>query len=141
MLTEICQELKNWFDVDRLFGTFSITDGRINVPQILDGQYFRIIGSIFNDGVYKKSDDLELVNEEFDGAVWLLAIPKPIEELASEIENWVNKYSEVATSPYNSESFEGYSYSKGGVSGKSSSTSVPTWKSVFADKLNRWRKL
>lgn len=143
MLTEICQELKNWFDVDRRFGTFTISNHVISIASdILEGQYYRIIGSIFNDGIYQRGvDDLLLKDEEFDGAVWLLAIPKQIEEIASEISNWVDKYGEVTTSPYNSESFEGYSYSKGSVSGSSSSTTVPTWKSVFADKLNRWRKL
>ena len=139
MLTEICQELKNWFDVRRIFGEFTIAEGHITVDDLQESQYFRIIGSVFNDGVHQSTD--ALTDEVFDGAVWLLAIPQPIVDLNLEIENWVDKYGEQIVSPYNSESFEGYSYSKGGANWGSSSNSVPTWKSVFADKLNRWRKI
>lgn len=139
MLTELCQELKNWFDVERRFGTFTVAEGHIAVDGLQDGQYFRVIGSVFNDGVHLSTDTL--IDETFDGSVWLLAIPQAIVELDSEIENWIEKYKEVTASPYQSESFEGYSYSKGSGGGGSSSASVPTWKSVYADKLNRWRKL
>ena len=72
MLTEICAELRNYFEVPngRHFGKFTISGGSIAPLDFLqEGQYFRIIGSVFNDGVhqYPASD---LTDEVFNGAVW-----------------------------------------------------------------------
>ena len=66
MLTEICQELRNWFDRDqaKYFGSFKIENGEISSDDwtldIIDGQCFRIIGSALNDGVYRKGIDSSL---------------------------------------------------------------------------------
>ena len=144
MLTELCQELRNWFDRERYTGTFEITGGNITADFLQTGQYFRIIGSVFNDGVHQyQANDLQ--DETFDGAVWALAIPCPIIKLATEIAAWREK-NEAADSanmsPFMSESFGGYSYSKGasnrstGASGGSLS-----WKDVFSARMNAWRKL
>ena len=145
MLNKLCRELKNWFEKSKKFGTFTISDGSITGVEIAEGQYYRIIGSIFNDGIYKYGDSqVTLHDETFDGAVWLLAIPKEIEDLAAEITQWEAKYGTVdseAMSPFNSESFGGYSYSKSGSGSGSGSTNPNRWTSVFADELNRWRKL
>ena len=144
MLNKLCRELKNWFEKSKKFGTFTISDGNITGVEIAEGQYYRIIGSIFNDGIYKYGDSqVTLKDETFDGAVWLLAIPKEIEELAAKIQAWEAKYGTLdsaALSPFNSESFGGYSYSKSG-NGSGGSTNPNGWKSAFADELNRWRKL
>ena len=72
MLTEICAELRNWFVVpDGVhIGTYTISGGSIAPLDFLqEGQYFRIIGSVFNDGVhqYPASD---LTDETFHGAVY-----------------------------------------------------------------------
>ena len=146
MLSELCQELKNWFDrgQPKLYGDFEITEGKITDEDFLEAiqnnQYFRIIGSVFNDGVYKYTDDLELVNESFKGSIWLMAIPKEVITLSEDIDKWLAEYGEAVNSPYASESFGGYSYTKasGGSSGNSSG---PSWQSVFASKLNMWRKI
>ena len=56
ILTEICAELRNYFEVPngRHFGKFEISGGSIAPLDFLqDGQYFRIVGSVFNDGVYQ----------------------------------------------------------------------------------------
>ena len=55
MLTELCKELNNWFDKDRIFGVFTISDGAIDQSEtgIQTGQYCRIADSVFNDGVYQ----------------------------------------------------------------------------------------
>ena len=144
MLNKLCRELKNWFEKSKKFGTFTISDGSITGIEIAEGQYYRIIGSLFNDGIYKYGDaEVTLKDETFDGAVWLLAIPKEIEELAAKIQAWEAKYGTLdsaALSPFNSESFGGYSYSKSG-NGSGGSTNPNGWKSAFADELNRWRKL
>lgn len=146
MLNELCQELKNWFDrgQPRLHGSFEISDGKIvdsdftNIIQ--NNQYFRIIGSVFNDGVYKYTDDLVLEDELFVGSIWLMAVPKAVVELSAEIDTWLEKYGESANSPFASESFGGYSYTKAGSNANNGSNN-PSWQSAFASKLNLWRKI
>lgn len=151
MIEEICRELNNWFDRNsdgsdnRYFGTFAIEDGIIDLSEtdIKDGQYFRIIGSAFNDGVHQfPATDLQ--DETFDGAVWLMAIPKAVLDLATEIEAWEAKYGGVdspSMSPFNSESFGGYSYSKSSRGSTGTDESTGTWQGQFASRLNKWRKI
>lgn len=152
MLTELCQECKNWFDRDqpKYYGTFSIQNGNIMYDGVdmgallKSGQYFRIIGSTFNDGVWKYPEDT-LTDEQFDGSIWALAIPRDFIALSDKIDEWVEKYGatdSAAMSPYYSESFGGYSYSKaaGSVSAGESGTTA-TWEGAFARELKRYRKL
>ena len=142
MLTELCQEIKNWFDVDRVFDTFTIEGGELSLPFLQDGQYFRIVGSVFNDGVYQYPAS-GLTDETFDGAVWAMAVPPAVIALAEEISAWQEKYGgadSAAMSPFQSESFGGYSYSKGSGSG-SGGTDAGSWQSAFASRLNLWRKI
>ena len=147
MLTELCQELHNWFDRERYFGKFEITGGTITAPFLVDGQYYRIVGSIFNDGVHKYGDIKDVLTDEtFNGSVWALGIPKAVLNLADEIAAWKAKYESPdseAMSPFQSESFGGYSYNKGSTSSANgSAATTPTgWKAVFASNLNRWRKI
>lgn len=147
MLTELCKELNNWFDKDRIFGVFTISDGAIDLSEtgIQNGQYFRIADSVFNDGVYQYPA-AELTDETFDGAVWLMAVPPAVISLASEIEAWQAKYGgadSAAMSPFMSESFGGYSYSKTSSSGSAGAGAggAVTWQSVFASRLSPWRKI
>lgn len=141
MLTELCEELKNWFERDKYIGTFTIESGEIAVPvgSLRDGQFFRIIGSVFNDGVHQYPAT-DLHDEVFEGAIWAMAVPPAVIELSEEIAAWIEKYDNVVSSPYASESFGGYSYSKAS-SGQGSAASGPTWQSVYASKLNRYRKI
>ena len=150
MLTELCQELRNWFEKTKYFGRFTIENGELDVSglDMQDGQYYRIVGSVFNDGVHKYEPNNEerevLTDESFEGAVWAMAVPPAVIALSEKIGEWSSKYAGVnssAMSPFQSESFGGYSYTKGGGSGSGSGSSAPTWKSVFADELNRWRKI
>jgi hypothetical protein len=100
------------------------------------------VGSVFNDGVYQMTDNLELADEIFDGSIWLMAIPKAFLDLVKDIEDWQKKNGSVdsaAMSPFNSESFGGYSYSKG--SGKSGEGTGASWQGAYASRLNIWRKL
>lgn len=144
MLNELCQECKNYFDKaqPKLFGQIVIQDGSITNEDFLEaikpGQYFRIVGSIFNDGVYCSNEELLLEDETFDGAIWLMAIPKDFLAIAKEIEDWQTQYAKALTSPYQSESFGGYSYSK--ASGKNGGGAV-TWQDAFASKLNLYRRI
>ena len=146
MLTEICQEIRNWFvrsDEDKHLGTFTIKDGAIAAPFLVEGQFYRIAGSIFNDGVhqYGKEETGELTDETWEGQVWALAIPKAVQALAADITKWCEKYEDPegsGLSPFQSESFGGYSYTKGNSADASSSMG---WKTAFASSLNKWRKI
>lgn len=141
-LTDLCSELKNWFDTAKYFAVFTIEDGAINLEDlinrglIVDGQYFRITGSVFNDGVYQYPTS-DLVDEIFEGVIWVMAVPPAVITLQTDITEWEDKYGEIVSSPYTSESFGGYSYSK------TSSTDGGniTWQSQFASRLNQWRKI
>jgi hypothetical protein len=109
---------------------------------IQTGQYYRIIGSTFNDGVFKHGSE-SLIDETFDGSVWLMAVPPDFVSLATEISMWQEKYGTAESenmSPYASESFGGYSRTKAS-GGSSSKSSVPTWQGVFADRLGRYKKI
>ena len=127
------------------YGTFTISGGALNIAgDIQPNQYYRIVGSVFNDGVYQRGKET-LVDETFEGAIWLMAVPKDVLDLATEIKAWQDKYGGISSenmSPFQSESFGGYSYQKasGGNSTASGST-VPTWQGVFADRLRRYKKI
>lgn len=147
MLTELCKEINNWFDTDRIIGEFEIVDGELTgFSDILqDGQYFRIVGSLFNDGVYQYPA-VELEDEKFDGAVWSMAVPPSVIALDKEIQAWQEKYGGIdsqAMSPFQSESFGGYSYSKksGASSYDGSNSKANTWQGVFSARLNKYRRI
>lgn len=150
MLTILCEYLRNWFDEEcyKVIGTITIADGGISVRNnpitLKNGQYFRIIGSVFNDGVHQFPDE-DMSDEVFDGAVWEMKVPKEVVELANEISDWQAKYGGInspAMSPYNSESFAGYSYSKStGPTGTNGNESATSWQSAFRSRLSLWRKL
>lgn len=146
MLTQICQYLRNWFALEKMIGSFKVTNGELSyadgsaVP-LLTGQYFRIIGSVFNDGVHKLGDAQdELADESWTGAVWSMAVPPDFLALVSTIDTWVTANQTALNSPYSSESFGGYSYSirSGGASG---GTGGLSWQDQFAAALSPWRKI
>lgn len=140
MLEQVLQHLRNWFVVDGgvHVGTFTIEDGGMALPFLQDGQYFRVVGSVFNDGVYQYPAT-NLATERFYGAVWALAIPKDVVSISEEIDEWQKKNGEAAAGLYQSESFGGYSYTK--QSGGEVGGAVSSWKGAFRDRLNQWRKI
>lgn len=144
MLTELCQWIKNWFVHDVHTGTFTIEGGNLTADFLQNGQYFRVIGSIFNDGVHQYPSSC-LHDETFEGAVWALAIPAPVLRLDEEIEAWRQKYEgaeSAAMSPFVSESFGGYSYTKGSSNnGGANNGSSVVWQSAYSAQLNKWRKI
>ena len=139
MLEQVLMNIRNWFTVEGGIhsGTFSIKDGGITLPFLVDGQYFRICGSVFNDGLHKYPA-ADLVDEKFSGAIWALAIPPAVVDLADEIQKWQEKNGEVASSPFSSESFGGYSYSK---ATDAETGGAVTWQSAFKHRLSAWRKI
>lgn len=151
MLTVICQYLKNWFSDDqpKKLGDFQIESGVISTDTgedigLQSGQYFRVIGSVFNDGVWKEGSTSGMVDESFSGAVWLMALPKEIEALDAEMEEWMTKYGGVDSpnlSPYDSESFAGYSYKKATGSSSSGNNVLNDCFSAFSTRLRLYKRI
>ncbi len=143
MLTELCAELKNYFLRDRNedihYGEYTISGGSIDLPFLRIGQYFRIVGSVLNDGVYQYPAD-GLADEEFTGAVWAMAVPPSVVALSADIDEWNEKNAAALSSPYTSESFGGYSYTKASGSSADGSGGY-TWRDQFASRLSKWRRL
>ena len=134
MLEEILAHINNYFVVDIKKGGYEISDGTISLPFLQTNQYFQIVGSVFNDGVYKYPAS-DLTDESFTGEVRALAVPPAVIALASTIQAWTAENPQAA---YTSESFGGYSYSK--ATNAQTGLSA-TWQDVFRNELNRWRKI
>ena len=136
MLEEVLQHLNNWFLVpDGIHtGEFIVQDGRLTLPFLQTGQYFRVVGSVFNDGL-PQYPAKNMTDETFDGAVWALAVPRAVITLADEIVSWDAKNG--APGPYTSESFGDYSYSKA----TNASGVAVGWQDVFKSRLNAWRRI
>lgn len=136
MLEQILMDINNLFVVPdgRHAGEYSIKGGSIALDFLAPGQYFWIKGSVFNDGlhVYPAAD---LTDEDFDGVVLAMAVPNAVIAISDEIKAWVDKNGQG--SPYTSESFGGYSYSKA----TNSQGMAVEWRDVFRSRLNTWRKI
>lgn len=136
MLEQVLGHLNNYFVVkDGVHkGTFEVSSGTLDLDFLQNNQYFRIVGSVFNDGVYKYPAT-QLTDETFDGEIWAMAVPKAVVDLATEIGAWCT---DNPPSAYVSEAFGGYSRARATSGG----TGAPvTWESVFSASLAQWRKL
>lgn len=133
MLESVLQYLHNWFLVAVYDDLYTIKDGSIEQPFLQSGQYFRIVGSILNDGVYNYPVE-NLKDEEFTGSIWALAVPPAVLSLVDEITAWTAKNGDSGA--YTSESFGGYSYSKA----TNSKGVAVGWRDVFAAQLAPWKK-
>ena len=142
MIEQICAFIHNYFVYSRYSGTFTIQNGSIELPFLVEGQYYRICGSRLNDGVYQYGVGV-LRDETWDGVIWEMRVPQSFLTLVGEIEAWQAKYGAAVSGPYQSESFGGYSYTlKGGTNaGGGADSDAATWRGVFKSRLNEWRKL
>ncbi len=141
MIGEICAYVRNYFlgsDPRRNIhsGEYVISGGELAPLDFLkDGQYFRIVGSALNDGVYRYPV-ADLADETFTGSVWAMEVTPSFVALADEIKAFCESDAGKA-SPFVSESFGGYSYTKA-----ADANGVPiTWEKVFAAKLNKYRRM
>lgn len=142
MLETILSHIHNWFPAGgyplsataRGYGRHEIKNGELIDTRLRPGQYYRIRGSVFNDGLHQHPDS-ELIDEAFDGEVWALAVPRAVVDLAHTIAVWREKNPETDKV---SESFGGYSYTRG--SSGTAGGAVSGWQSVFASSLNPWRR-
>jgi hypothetical protein len=138
LIKQVLDFIHNYFVKNEYCGSFKIEDGSLVSDKLINGQYFMIKGSLLNDGVYQYPAT-NLLDEEFKGKVYGLAIPRDVLDLISEIDEWQTKNKNALESPYQSESFGGYSYSKA-TSGKADGSQL-TWRDVFGSRLNAYRKL
>lgn len=151
MLDAICAHLHNYFTAaeDIHKGVWTIEDGTIILTDILiPGQYFRIVGSALNDGIYQYPPDAAegeepvLIDETFAGEIWAMRVPRALLKIAAEIEAWQQQYGAAMASPLSSESVIGvYSYTKASAANGSEAASADAWKDVFRSRLNEWRKV
>lgn len=142
MLEQVLNFIHNFFVKETYRGTFKIVNGELQVDFLKPNQYYKIVGSIFNDGVHQYSIGILAEDEEFEGQIWAMAVPPAVIAIADEVDDWVNKYGDAVNSPYQSESFGGYSYSKSSGQGKDGTMkSNYDWRDVFGSRLNHWRKL
>lgn len=141
MLEQVLDCIHNYFEREIVRDTFVVSNGGIQLPFLQDGQYFKIEGSVFNDGVYKYPTT-ELTDETFEGCVWAMAVPPAVIALSNSISEWVEKYASVMDGPYQSESFGGYSYTKkSSGSQPNNGNDASDWRSVFKSRLDHWRKI
>ena len=153
MLTEVLDYIHNWFvpiKADKV--TYTVEDGMISPAfGAEDGDRFLICGSRRNDGIYtwhadgiKDDDDNNaagLRDETFAGTIRVMAIPPKLFTLSEEISQWVENNSDVINSPYQSESFNGYSYSlRTGNNRNQGAVSPISWRDIYGKQLERWRK-
>lgn len=136
-LNKFCSTVNNWDFIKRANvkkGTYTIEGGSIiNAPEeAVEGQYYRIVGSLFNDGVHQFGI-ADLKDENFTGSVWLMAVPNEVLELVEEINEWEQKNASQLNNPFTSESYGGYSYTK--------DESQSSWTKAFSSQLSRWRKI
>lgn len=139
VIDQICAFIHNYFvrGVDR--GTFTISGGALEVPMLVEGQYYHISGSRFNDGIHQYGDPL--TDETFEGEIWDMRPPRHFLDLVDEITAWQQQYGSAAAGPYQSESFGGYSYTlKSGTTASGADVGAG-WQGVFRSRLNEWRKL
>lgn len=139
MLETVLNHLHNWFPVagGARAGTFIIVSGTLKAEFLANGQYYRIEGSVFNDGLhrYPCDEDGRMSDETFTGRIIPLAIPKAVIKLSEEIGKWCESN---PVSDKTSESFDGYSYTRGsGTDGSSSGG----WQAAFRSRLNAWKKV
>lgn len=145
LLDDVCDYLHNYFRIpgEIYVREWTVQDGGIECDFLQENQYFRVKGSVFNDGVWQYPAS-GMTGETFVGEVWAMAVPPAVIALLSEIAEWQEKYGGASSpnmSPYQSESFNNYSYSKasGGQGGQPASPA--SWQDVFYGRLVRWKKL
>ena len=152
-ITEYCAYCHNFFSPSKKKqsgeykhkGIFTISDHTISpLDFIFENQYFRIIGSGLNDGVYCNNvESLAILTDEtFEGEIWEMSVPRAFLAMCNDIAAWrlLNEASNSDNmSPFTSESYGGYSYTKSGSNTDTGSNT--TWQGQFFKRLNAWKRI
>lgn len=133
-LEQLCRECNNFFELrdECIRGPFTVEGGCLELPGVADGQYVRVKGSVFSDGVHRYPIE-GLTDETFGGCVWPMAVPAAFMALSEEVDAWKQAHQ---GGEYQSESFGGYSYTR--ATGENGPWS---WRDEFRGELDKWRKL
>lgn len=139
MLEAVLNSLHNWFIIPGAArcGTFEVASGTLDADFLQIDQYYRVEGSVFNDGLHQHPGS-DMQDEEFTGVVYPMAVPRAVIELANEIKAWCESNPETDKI---SESFDGYSYTRVGNGQNSSAVSVSRWEAAFAGRMRPWKKV
>lgn len=139
MLEAVLNSLHNWFIIPGAArcGTFEVASGTLDVDFLQCDQYFRVEGSVFNDGLHQHPAS-DMQDEVFNGTVYPMAVPRAVIELSDEIKTWCEKNPETDKV---SESFGGYSYTRGSTAQASTNVSASRWETAFAGRLRAWKKV
>ena len=153
MLQKVMAHLNNYF-VPKCANkvTYTIQGGVISPSfDAQEGDRFLICGSRRNDGVYtwhaagiKNDDDNSaagLRDETFAGTIRVCSVPPALLALSGEISEWVETNKATLSSPLQSESFNGYSYSLKSGGGTNGGNRPYSWEDQFRSQLNEWRCL
>lgn len=161
----LCGETHNYHETDRVIGEYTIENGNISLPFLVNGQFFRIHGSKFNDGVYIYSKDYiirdatwgDILNDNInwgslteedwgnlkhaeliDESFTGAIWPMRMPRAFLKLAQEIETYNEseaAKASPYTSESISGH------YSYTKASVTDSAWENVFSAKLKRWRKV
>lgn len=141
-LDDYCADLKNYFiadfDKDIHLGEYTILDNGIYIDFLDENQYFRIVGSKFNDGVYKYDNKLVLADETFNGAIWAMSIPPQFLAAVNEADAYLLAHPNAMA--LESETFGGYTYRRS-MYGSTALGGFGYLPTTIADKLNRYRRI
>ena len=151
MLQEVMDYIHNYFvPLKAEKKSYTIAAGAIS-PDFgaEEGDRFMICGSRRNDGVFtfhaggiRNDDDTEaagLRDETFAGTIRVCSVPPALLALSEEISSWVASNSGMLSSPMQSESFNGYSYTLKSGGGNGGNGPL-TWRDQFGKQLERWRR-
>lgn len=143
MLTEICAYLHNYFDYERHHGNITIVGGVIfcngNEIMLEEGQYFALFRNRIPLGVFNEVPP----DKTFEGSVWLMDVPQAVLNADKWADEWMKQNGgadSASNSPFQSESFGGYSYNKGSNSNGKGGMSVFD-NAQFNRMLYPYRKL
>ena len=151
MLTQVLDYIHNYFvPLQAVQQTYTVSGSMISPAfGAEEGDRFLICGSRRNDGIYtyhangimNDDDNTEagLQDETFAGTIRVMSVPPALVTLSGEISQWVESNSDALSSPFQSESFNGYSYSLKSGGGKGGSGPL-TWRDHFGSELERWRR-
>ena len=147
MIEEVCAYLHNYFETDPVTdermiyqGRYTIENGAISLPFLNPGQYYRVFGSKFNDGIHQYGEN-DLNDETFNGVIWEMRPPKEFLSLVDDIQAWEDKYGDTMRNPYQSEDMIGvYRYTKM-TTGKVTGDYIATWQNAYKHQLQQWMKL
>lgn len=141
-LDDFCANLKNYFisdfDKDIHLGEYTIDNNTISLDFLAENQYFRVVGSKFNDGVYKYDNKLHLTDEIFNGAIWAMSVPPAFLSAVEEANTYLTAHPNAMA--LQSESFGGYSYTRA-VGGSTSLGGFGYLPSTISEQLNRYRRI